>query len=51
MWRPTDGQGGSHSVRSGSEPDLRLVGLAREASPAGFWADLNLTQRFCFVTG
>lgn len=28
VWRPTDGQGGSHSVRSGSAPALRLVGLA-----------------------
>ncbi len=50
VWRPTDGQGGSHSVRSGSEPALRLVGLTREAPPTGFWADLDLTQRFCFVT-
>lgn len=42
--------GGSHSVRSGSQPALRLVGLTREAPPTGFWADLDLTQRFCFVT-
>lgn len=49
VWRPTDGQGGSHSVRSGSEPALRLVGLTREAPPTDFWADLDLTQRFCFV--
>lgn len=42
--------GGFHSVRSGSEPTLRLVGLIREAPPTGFWADLHLTQRLCFVT-
>lgn len=45
--RPTDGPGGSRSVRSGSEPALRLVGCTCEAPPTGIGADL--TQRFCGV--